>query len=130
MADRIELSGESELRGRNGWSKIALVVRRPGSEGTVENPIVGELRFDFFSKTIGNTAPVILALSPADRVALGRFLLDASPWPQRYSDWLTDRERISEQEAGGNYPPADDWHGSDDRAVELLQEAAYFLGCD
>lgn len=79
MADHaggLNLSGDSEARGRNGWYTPTLVIRRKGSDGTVEEPKTGELRFDFYSKTIGRTAPVILALSPADRVALGHFLLE------------------------------------------------------
>lgn len=103
MADRLELAGDSEARGRNGWYKPALVVRRPGA-------VTGELRFDFYSKIIGRTAPVILALSPADRVALARFLLEGT---------ATESEAL--------YAVADDW----DRDVldRLRREAGITWDC-
>jgi hypothetical protein len=45
-----------------------------------------------------------------------------------YAAWLVDRRTVSAKEASGEWPHPDEWHGSDDRAVELLAIAARLLG--
>lgn len=45
-----------------------------------------------------------------------------------YEDWCRDRRRLSALEESGDFPPSDEWHGSDDTAIELLDLAASLLG--
>lgn len=46
---------------------------------------------------------------------------------ERYAAWEQERTHLSEQEASGDYPHPDAWHGSDDTAVDLLREAVTLL---
>lgn len=45
-----------------------------------------------------------------------------------YKKWAGEREVISAKEASGNFPHPDEWAGSDDLAVELLEAIARRLG--
>lgn len=47
----------------------------------------------------------------------------SSDLAKAYSEWTIDRLTVSAREASGKFPAADDWHDSDDSAVELLREA-------
>lgn len=38
----------------------------------------------------------------------------------RYDRWQSRRQALSEAEASGDFPDPDDWHDSDDEAVDLL----------
>ncbi len=40
-----------------------------------------------------------------------------------YKAWKAKRQRLSAAEEEGDFPRADDWHGSDDQAVMLLEAA-------
>jgi hypothetical protein len=41
-----------------------------------------------------------------------------------YDRWADEREIVSAKEASGNFPAAQEWHDSDDWAVELLHQLA------
>jgi hypothetical protein len=53
-----------------------------------------------------------------------------NPFRQRYAEWAAHRSRLSAAEEAGQGEAADAWEFSDDTAVELLREAAAFLGCE
>ena len=46
----------------------------------------------------------------------------------RYREWCIERERLAKLEDEEAIVRADDWHWSDDEAVELLREIAEHLG--
>ena len=46
----------------------------------------------------------------------------------RYEAWCTKRAQLVAMEDEGNYPMAQEWHGSDDDAVTLMYEMAAALG--
>ena len=48
-------------------------------------------------------------------------LLDA------YDGWVIDRQGLAERDGGPDTPHADEWHGSDDTAVELLDAIVALL---
>jgi hypothetical protein len=39
-----------------------------------------------------------------------------------YDAWADARAETSAKEASGNFPPPDEWHWSDDTAVDLLHQ--------
>jgi hypothetical protein len=48
----------------------------------------------------------------------------------RYTEWATERRRLRNLEGEkGTFVP-DQWHASDDEAVELLEEFAFLAGAD
>ena len=45
----------------------------------------------------------------------------------RYDTWVAERTRLSEQEGEGAFPPADEWHWSDDEGCELADLLAHAI---